>query len=76
MGGLSLAKLHIFLVPIGIFTKRFALCGNVRDKIIMTTGIVIVIADIIHNVSADITPPNSISPGLKSPLYNRCTSPC
>ncbi len=34
-----------------MFAQRFALCGNVRDRIIMTTGIVIVIADIIHTIS-------------------------
>ena len=39
-----------------IFAQRFALWGNVRDKIIITTGIVIVIAAIIHNDCDDITP--------------------
>jgi hypothetical protein len=46
-----------------MFAQRFGLCDNIRDRIIITTGIVIVIADIIHIIPGDIIPPKLSSPG-------------
>jgi hypothetical protein len=52
-----------------MFAQRFTGYFNVRDKMIMTTGIVIVIADTNHNVSGDIASRHLVaSPTLKSPL--------